>query len=145
LLIVIFVYDLRYYLIPDIIVYLGTGAAFLYRMFGHGGSLENAFISAILASLFFLAIYLASKGTWMGFGDVKLAFFMGLFLGFPNILVALYSAFFAGAVVGMVLILAKKKKMNSQVPFGPFLVGGTFFALLFGEVIAHWYLRFLLV
>ena len=145
LLIVIFVYDLKYYLIPDIILYLAIGVAFLYRIFKHVGSLENALVSAIFASAFFLAIYLLSKGKWMGFGDVKLAFFMGLFLGFPNILIALYSAFFAGAVVGVVLIVAKKKKMNSQVPFGPFLVGGTFFALLFGQSIAHWYLRFLLV
>lgn len=163
LLIVIFVYDLKYYLIPDIIVYSGIAVAFLYHAlqifyfgswglighwplgFGVLNPLFNSLASACIASAFFLAIFLLSRGRWLGFGDVKLAFFMGLFLGFPNILIALYSAFFAGAVVGIVLMFLKKKKMNSQVPFGPFLVGGTFVALFFGYAITNWYLTRLLV
>ena len=99
----------------------------------------------MLPTLFFLAIFLVSRGTWMGFGDVKLALFMGLFLGWPNVLVALFVAFTLGAAVGVALILLKKKGLRSQVPFGPFLIGGTFAALFFGEAIAHWYLDLLMV
>ena len=77
----------------------------------------------------------------MGFGDVKLAFFMGLFLGYPNILVALFLAFFLGAIIGVGLIVFGNKKLKSEVPFGPFLITGTFLALLWGQEIIQWYMN----
>ena len=72
----------------------------------------------------------------MGFGDVKFAFLMGLILGFPNIVVSLYIAFLTGAIVGCILVVWRKKRIRgASIPFGPFLVLGTFFALFWGEVI----------
>jgi len=79
----------------------------------------------------------------MGFGDVKLGFFMGFFLGWPNILVALFSAFFIGAIIGIGLIVLGKKTLKSQVPFAPFLIMGTFIALFLGDKIINWYLSLL--
>ena len=81
----------------------------------------------------------------MGFGDVKLAFFMGLFLSWPNILVALFLAFFLGAAIGVALIFFKKKDMKSEVPFAPFLITGTFLALFWGEQLVDWYLSLVVV
>jgi prepilin signal peptidase PulO-like enzyme (type II secretory pathway) len=152
-LIVIFVYDLKHYLIPDKVIYPAIGIAFLYQFFR---SLEfenwNLFgiwnlefgilkplLSAFLASTFFLAIVLLSKGKWMGGGDIKVAFFMGLFLGFPKILVALFFAYLIGAIIGIGLILAKKKTLKSEVPFGPFLIVGTFISLFWGNILIDWY------
>jgi leader peptidase (prepilin peptidase)/N-methyltransferase len=112
------------------------------------GNLElllNPLISALLASSFFLTIVLVSKGKWMGLGDVKLAFFMGLFLGWPNILVALFLAFFFGAIIGIGLIAFSKKTLKSEVPFGPFLIIGTFVVLFFGENLINWYLNLFLL
>lgn len=77
----------------------------------------------------------------MGLGDFKLAIFMGLFLGFPDILVALFLAFFTGAIIGLGLIAAGKKGLKSEVPFGPFLVAGTFAAMFWGQEIARWYIN----
>lgn len=72
----------------------------------------------------------------MGFGDVKLAFFMGLLLGFPRIVVALYIAFLTGALVSLILILMRKKKLRGDtIAFGPFLIIGTILSLYFGDVI----------
>jgi len=65
---------------------------------------------------------------------------MGLFLSWPNILVALFSAFFIGAIIGIGLIALGKKTLKSQVPFAPFLVIGTFIALFFGKEIINWYM-----
>ena len=79
----------------------------------------------------------------MGVGDVKLAFLMGLILGFPSILVALFLAFMTGAIIGMGLIVSGKKTLKSEVPFGPFLIGGTFIAMFWGQQIINWYLSFL--
>lgn len=148
LLIAIFVYDLKQYIIPDRFLYpavLGTGIwYFVFSEFPTYQILHTIY-SALGAAAFFLTIYLVSRGRWMGFGDVKLAFFMGLFLGWPNILLALFFAFFMGAWSGIFLVLSKKKEWRSQVPFGPFLITGTFAALFWGERIIDWYLRLVLV
>ena len=148
-LIIIFVFDLKYFVIPDRIIYPAIVITLLYRLFetlkfGINSQLLSflaiPLLSAFGAALFFLTIFLISGGKWLGFGDVKLAFFMGLFLGFPNILVALFFAFSIGAIIGIGLIVFKKKKLKSEVPFGPFLVTGTFIALFWGEEIINWYL-----
>ncbi len=137
-LIIIFVYDLKHYIIPDKVIFPAILTSFLFLLTTNS-LLPNTILSAFGASLFFLLIYLISKGQWMGFGDVKLSFLMGLHLGFPNILVALFSAFFSGAIIGLILIAQSKKTLKSRVPFGPFLVFGTFLAMLYGESIINWY------
>jgi len=86
-----------------------------------------------LTSAFFFSLVLISKGKWMGLGDVKLAILMGLVLGWPNILLALFLAFFSGAIVGLTLIIAGTKTMKSEIPFGPFLAGSTILVLLYGS------------
>ena len=74
----------------------------------------------------------------MGFGDVKLAFLMGIILGPLKVILALYLAFLTGALTGVILILVKKKKFGEHIPFGPFLVGSTIIALFWGEEIIEW-------
>jgi len=149
LLIILFVYDLRHYILPDKILFPAIGIVLGYRVFevwSLGLAWDLGFVvSGFAATAFFFAIFAISKGRAMGFGDVKLAFFMGLFLGWPEILVALFVACMAGAAVGVVLILLKKKGMKSEIPFGPFLIGGTFAALFLGKELVDWYLTFLLV
>ena len=144
LLVVLFVYDLKHYILPDKIVFPAIGIVLAYRVFevwGLGFAWDLGFVvSGFAAALFFFAIFALSRGRAMGFGDVKLAAFMGLFLGWPNILVALFVAFFVGAIIGIGLMLLKKKGLKSEVPFGPFLIGGTFAALFFGDALVDWYL-----
>lgn len=72
----------------------------------------------------------------MGFGDVKLSFLMGLVLGFPGVVIALYSAFLTGALASIILVVSGKKKIpGGTIPFGPFLVLGMFIALFLGNSI----------
>lgn len=139
-LILIFIYDLKHYIIPDQIIYSAILISFLYLLITNH-LMPNTILSALGASGFFLLIYLVSRGQWLGFGDVKLAFLMGLFLGFPHILVALFLSFFIGAVVGLLLIAKGKKTLKSEVPFGPFLVIGTIIAFLYGQRLINWYLN----
>jgi prepilin signal peptidase PulO-like enzyme (type II secretory pathway) len=150
-LIIIFVFDLKHYLIPDKVIYLAITLILLYQFFkiwnfGHWDlfGIWNLVIG-ILPSLFLLAIILISHETWMGFGDFKLSILMGLILGWPKILVALFFAFLSGAIVGLILILLKQKTIKSQIPFAPFLVSGTFLAMFFGEKIVNWYLNLILL
>jgi len=144
-LIIIFFFDLKHYLIPDKVIYPAIIISIIYLLPNPKFYILNSLYSALGASLFFLFIYLISKGKWMGFGDVKLAFLMGLFLGFPKILVALFLAFSLGAAIGIYLILTKKKTLKSEVPFAPFLVAGTFSALFFSQNLISWYLNLFLI
>lgn len=171
-LIIIFVYDLKHYIIPDKVIYPAIGLALVFVILNAvkdpvapalttgflaspspsfalqnwgWASLGMTILSAFGAAAFFLAIVLISRGKWMGVGDIKLAFLMGLFLGWPNILVALFVAFLLGAVVGLGLIVLGKKTLKSEVPFGPFLVSGTLLALFFGQSIIHWYVNLFLL
>ena len=132
-LIIIFTYDLKHYIIPNRIVYPCIIISLLYLLFTAYDSLFYYFLSAFIASGFFLALVLISKGKWMGLGDVKLAFLMGLILGWPNILLALFLSFLLGAVVGVGLIVFNKKDFKSQIPFGPFLAGSTILVMLISQ------------
>jgi len=138
-LIVIFVYDLKYYLIPDKIIYPAIIISLLYSLFVIHNSLFNYLLSAISASGFFLSLVLISRGKWMGLGDVKLAILMGLVLGWPNILMALFLAFMSGAMIGLALIIAGQKTIKSQIPFGPFLSGATLLIMIYGQYSTNWF------
>jgi len=145
-LIIIFVYDLKHYSIPNIIVlpaivlslffdiylWLSTGQFFIFL---------SSIIAMIIAGGFFLILVLISKEKWMGMGDVFMGMLMGLILGTPQIFVALFFAFLIGAIISIILLILKKKKMKSEIPFGPFLVLGTIIALLYGNVLLGWYLN----
>lgn len=150
LLIAIVVYDLKHFLIPDKILFLAIGITVLWRGFEFFSSglfvpLLASLLAGLGASLFFFIIYTVSRGRAMGFGDVKLAFFLGLFLGWPSILVVLFAAFCLGAFIGLILIALKKKGLKSEVPFAPFLIIGTAIAYFFGSSILSWYLGLILV
>jgi prepilin signal peptidase PulO-like enzyme (type II secretory pathway) len=146
LLIVIFVYDLKHYIIPDKIIYPAIAITLAYNLWiSDIQRMSEILLSGLGAVAFFAAIVLLSRGKWMGVGDIKLAFLMGLILGYPKILVALFLTFFIGAIIGIGLVISGRKKLKSEVPFGPFLVAGTFLAMLFGGGIVDWYLNFFLI
>ncbi len=150
LLVIIFVYDLKHYIIPDKVLFPAVIISFLFNLFL--GFYKNDFsfllqglLAGFLAALFFLLLFLVSKGEWFGFGDVKLIFFMGIFLGFPGVLVALFSAHIIGAITGIGMIMLKKKGFKSQIPFAPFLIIGTYIGLFYGKQIADWYVSLLAI
>ena len=77
----------------------------------------------------------------MGMGDVKLVALMGLVLGWPKIVVALFLAFLTGALIGVILVIMGEKRLNSHIPFGPFLTAATLISLFWGGLIWQWYLE----
>ncbi len=149
-LIAIFVYDWLFLEIPGLILWPAIGWTIAFNLIfdwsrmNLGSNLLNlatysGTLAAFLAFLFFFLMVAVSKEKWMGMGDAYLAILLGLIVGWPNILLALMLAFSIGAIIGVVLIALKKKKMSSQIPFGPFLVAGTFIAIFFSKSIIHWY------
>lgn len=146
-LIIIFVYDLKHYIIPNKVIYpaiLVAGIWYLVSgIFIRNTKYEilNTFLVAVIAGGFFLLIILISRGKWMGLGDFKLAVFMGLVLGWPKIFLALFLAFLIGAFVSVILIILKKKTLKSEIPFGPFLALATIIAIFWGDILINWYLN----
>jgi prepilin signal peptidase PulO-like enzyme (type II secretory pathway) len=146
LLIVLAVYDARWLLLPDKImlplaviaaVYSGTMA---YLVHSQAVFLGSA-IAALAAGGVFWALVAGSKGRAMGGGDIKLAFVMGLILGVQGTAVALLRAFNVAAIVGVLMIAVKRRGRETPIPFGPYLVGGTIAAFIYGRTIVDWYLH----
>ncbi len=75
----------------------------------------------------------------MGFGDVKMAAFMGAVLG-SGVIVALFAAFFIGAVVGIILMATHKRTRKDAIPFGPYLAVGAIVSIFVGQALLHSYL-----
>lgn len=150
--VILAVYDLKWFLLPDKVVFpliILAGAqvlfvAIFFQPFWQtlGGALAGA---GVLSGLFYV-LHRVSKGAWIGFGDVKLAIVLGLLAGglFPAVLV-LFSASVLGMLVSLPLLLVGKAKRSTQIPFGPFLLAGMFITQLFGQTITDWYTGLLIL
>lgn len=138
LLLAIFFSDLLYGIIPNVLIGIIILAAFVYRLilWTSGIMQSNDFInslySAIGVLLFFLLLILLTRGKGMGMGDAKLSFAVAMILGWPRIMIAMFISFVTGAIVASVLMVLGKKKFGQTIPFGPFMVIGTLFALIWG-------------
>ncbi|MFZ2522396.1 MAG: prepilin peptidase [Minisyncoccia bacterium] len=137
LLLIIAIYDLRHKIIPDKLSYTFIFLSSLKLLFffyvcnklNLSTPVLLDLLSPIILFLLFASLWYFSNGRWMGFGDAKLAFGIGAFLGFSYGLSAIILAFWIGAVWGVFIILkrkfdpkAKKVTMSSQIPFAPFLI-----------------------
>ncbi len=146
LLLVMAVYDLRWMILPDKVMYptivITAGYVMYEAVITHSWLvLRGSVYAAVLAGGMFFFIAAVSRGRAMGGGDIKLAFMMGLLLGLKATALALLIAFNTAAIVGIMLIVFKLKRRRDHIPFGPFLVAGTVFAFLYGASIVKWYLK----
>ncbi|MBD3282230.1 MAG: prepilin peptidase [Candidatus Portnoybacteria bacterium] len=144
LLIVIFVYDLKHYIVPDQIIYPAIVFVFLYKitflfLINNLLFILYYFLAAVVGGAFFLAIVLISRGKWMGWGDVKIGFLMGLLLGFSGLIVALFLSFLSGALISVILLSLKKKGLRSEIPLAPFLVFSALAVLFWESLLIRWY------
>jgi len=142
--IVIFIYDLRWYLILDKVT-IPAGIVVLIFNLVLGANLWNLLISGIIGGSFFLVQFLVSKGKWVGGGDIRLGALMGLILGWPSVMLAIFLAYIIGSVAAIGLLIRKKKKLGSMVPMGIFLSTATIIILFWGEQILNWYLEILII
>lgn len=141
-LIAIFFTDLKHEIIPNKIIYPAILISFLFITLTN--NLVNHIMSGIGAFLFFLILSLVTRGKGMGGGDTKLALFLGLVLGFPNIVLSLYLAFLTGGFISLILILWKKKRFKKDtIPFGPFLAFSGIISLFFASPLVSLLLSFL--
>jgi leader peptidase (prepilin peptidase)/N-methyltransferase len=95
---------------------------------------------ALYAFYFLLALVYPAG---MGFGDVKLAGVLGLYLGWlgwAEVVTGAFLGFLFGGVVGGGLVLVRRAGRKSKIPFGPFMLAGALVAILWGGALADLYL-----
>lgn len=147
---IMFAYDAKWFLLPDItsVLLALLGAVMVILSAIGSGDVASVLISASLSVAImgglYLAIYLFSRGAWVGFGDVKLGIGLGLILGqWQLAVVALFLANLAGVLFILPGLLSGKIKRSDHVPFGPFLIIGTILSMFIGWDIINWYMGFL--
>lgn len=135
ILITIFVSDGLYQHIPSSILTIGIISGFILNYFFLSYSLTPLLTASGVAGGFFLLQFVTSRGKWIGSGDIFMGIMMGIWLGWPNILVALLISYIVGALIGIFLLLTKQKKADAQIAFGTFLAIGTMVSLYWGNTI----------
>lgn len=125
-------YDARHSIIPDSFLIVLASLSVVYQFIFAPLSLMNILLAAVLLPLPFLIMFFVSKGTWLGFGDVKYMVCVGFLLGVAQGLSAIILAFWIGAGVSVVLLalarggahlpfVGKHLTIKSEIPFGPFI------------------------
>lgn len=143
---ILILFDLRHMLLPSMLIYIGSAVALLFRIVlyvftGATYHLLNGLLGAGIGFALFLGAFYLSK--WLlkkeglGFGDVRLMFFLGMVVGIDGLFLMIILACFIAAVVGGILIVIKGK--SEAFPFGPFLCGSALIMMLFGEQILEMY------
>lgn len=118
--VVIAISDMKYQIIPDWAVVL----LFLIGISSNIDKIFYYFAGSLIGVFFLWIIYHLSGGRAMGYGDVKLIAAQGMILSLPFLFISLYISFIVGGLYSVPLLIMRKKKMTSQIPFGPFLVIG---------------------
>ncbi len=139
-LIVVFVYDYRWQLIPINFLWPLAVVIFILNLI-LGISWISLVLFAIISAGFFLIQYLLTKKKGIGEGDIYLGAFLGIaFPAIANLLLIILIAYAVGALIGLVLMAVQKKKLKSKIALGPFLSLGALVTLIWGGQIIVWYL-----
>ena len=105
------------------------------------GRSEDLLVGMIaLAAFYLLVVLVYPKG--MGFGDVKLAGLLGMAMGYVSwgsLAFGSFAGFALGPIAGIVLIASGRGTRKTAVPFGPFMILGSFLGMLVGPAVAAWY------
>lgn len=133
--VLIAIVDWRYRLVPTKLVVPAMALSLLLHALPPGRDTVLALIGGVLGyGMFALAALLRPEG--LGGGDVNLAGLMGLMFGFPLVLWALIIGTVSGGVAALILLLSRRGKMKTIIPYAPFLCLGAIVALLYNPIAA---------
>ena len=141
--VIIFIYDLKWYMILDKITLPSIIIVYFLNIY-LGYEWKVLLFSGIIGGGFFLIQFIVSKGKWIGGGDIRLGFLMGVMFSWPIIILAIFIGYFIGSFISIILLILSKKKWGSKVPLGVFLTTSSIITLFWGKEILNWYLNILL-
>lgn len=102
--------------------------------------LKSSILGFLIGGGFYLLIFIATNGN-MGGGDIKLMAALGVWLGIRDTGLAMLLTFMIGAIISVFLLATKIKSRKDAIPFGPFIILGTFITILYGTEIIEMYLK----
>lgn len=123
-------------MIPSLHATDAPGQALLAAGIGCGLGFGGLWLVATLGTLAF-------RKEAMGFGDVKLMGALGAFFGWQAVLFCIIASSFLGSLVGVGLIAAGKRRLQSRIPYGPFIAAAAMIWMLWGPLLWNLYLRML--
>ncbi|HPI66968.1 MAG TPA: prepilin peptidase [bacterium] len=148
-LVIIFLYDLKYYLILDRFIWPAVISVVFFQFFlvkQNQGSMINGgqdflvhLLCGIIIGSFFALQYFLTSGRGVGGGDMRMGFLMGLILGWPLSLAGLFLAYIIGLLIAVPLLMTKKKGWGSVLPMGTFLSLATLIVFWWGDLLLKWY------
>jgi leader peptidase (prepilin peptidase)/N-methyltransferase len=110
-------------------------------------SLMRSLLGVVVGGLSLLAVAVVGKLIFrkeaMGMGDVKLLAAIGAFFGWQSTLFTILVSSLLGGVVGLVLVLGRRKGWESRIPYGPYIAFGAVLWMFRGHEIINWYLSFI--
>ena len=131
-----FVIDYNYQIIPNrlnlLLLEIGIIFAFLYGLSDFTITLNYIFGMLAGGGIFLLITVIGGMlygKEAMGFGDVKMMGALGLLFGLSNTIIITLVSFLIGAILSIILLVTKIKKSDEYIPFGPFIVIGTFISM----------------
>jgi prepilin signal peptidase PulO-like enzyme (type II secretory pathway) len=140
------IYDMRWMLLPNRIMlplsYLAIGYAIVSAFISDNpvATLVNTVLAVAVGGGIFYVLFQVSAGKWIGGGDVKLGWLLGLVVGTPaRSVLFIFLAALLGTFVSLPLLMRDRLKRNSVVPFGPFLIIAAILVQLFGHDVLTWY------
>lgn len=143
-LIVLTVIDLRTMLLPDSItlplLWLGIGLSFWSIFTSMDASVAGAMFGYLSLWSVFQLFKLITGKEGMGFGDFKLFAALGAWLGWQALPMIILLSSIVGAVVGICLIVFRRQGREVPIPFGPYLAGAGWIALIWGDSLKSVYL-----
>lgn len=146
-LLILFFYDLQWFILPTKIIQPLWAISFVYATLVLIQSptwvtLASIVTSVLISRGLFWLFWAVSKGSWIGFGDVRLGLAIGLLLATPaKAAIALFVASITGILITLPSLLTGSRKMNTKVPFGPLLIIGLIFSMLYGQPLVDAYMR----
>lgn len=124
-------FDYLYFLIPDKIVLPLIVITVLFDYFFRRPEFGSSLLSALVLGGIFAIIHIASKGKWVGLGDAKLMFLIGLALGYPLGFLSIIISVWVAALFGIGLMIAGRADRKTALPFGSFLAGISIVVIIF--------------
>jgi prepilin signal peptidase PulO-like enzyme (type II secretory pathway) len=145
-LIALLVYDLKWHLLPNHYIFPLYAVGLVYALINilsagnHSKALLNEVLAVIVGGGIFYALFQISQGKWIGGGDVKLGYLLGLIAGTPGrSALLIFIASLLGSVFGILSILVLKNDRKSNIAFGPYLIIAAVIVQFFGHDILNWY------